>query len=456
VGGRLKVASYNVLNYFLTLDDGADICGAAQNMECRGADSMEEFERQRAKILSALATIQADVFGLIELENTTGVEPLSDIVTGLNDRLGAGTYAYVETGTIGSDAIKVGLIYKPSMVTPSGDYAILDASVDPRFIDTKNRPVLAQTFVENISGALFTVAVNHLKSKGSSCGAGDDDPEQGNCNLTRTQAAQALVDWLETDPTHSGDPDYLIIGDLNAYDKEDPIDAILAGADDLLGTDDDYVDLIDEYTNELAYSYVFSGQFGYLDYALANTNLTPQVTGVTEWHINSDEPDILDYDTSYKKPAQDALYEPNAFRSSDHDPVIIGLDLDSITTYHMCAYLGDGPHGSLFDYDFFRFTGKAGETITLTLDTSQPEHAVGKRAGLMIFDKIPSAFLYKRDATQLPNTISAKLPADGEYIVGVYKVPGFSRKRIFTGDYCLSLEAPFETSQSFEPAWSVE
>ena len=130
---------------------------------------------------------------------------------------------------------------------PVGGYAILDATVDPRFLDTKNRPALAQTFQDNETGGIFTVVVNHLKSKGSSCDdVGDPDTGDGagNCNLTRTLAAQALVDWLATDPTGSGDPDFLIIGDLNAYDKEDPIDAILAGADDLPGSDDDYADLL--------------------------------------------------------------------------------------------------------------------------------------------------------------------------------------------------------------------
>jgi hypothetical protein len=43
--------------------------------------------------------------------------------------------------------------------------------------------------------------------------------------------------------------------------------------------------------------------------------------------VNADEPDILDYDTTFKQPPQDALYEPNAYRSSDHDPVIVGLAL---------------------------------------------------------------------------------------------------------------------------------
>ena len=329
VGGSLKVASLNVLNYFLTLDNNGSICGPLKNQSCRGADNLNEFNRQRAKILSALAAIDADVYGLVELENTTGVQPLKDIVKGLNDMLGAITYDYINTGTIGGDAIKVGIIYKPAAVTPAGSFAILDSTADPRFNDDKNRPVLAQTFMANDNGEKFTVAVNHLKSKGSSCGAGDDDPEQGSCNLTRTLAARALVDWLAADPTGSDDADFIILGDLNAYDKEDPIDAILVGTDDVAGTTDDYMDIIAATQGELAYSFVFDGQFGYLDYALSSASLTLQVTGVTEWHINADEPDILDYDTSFKQTAQQALYEPNAFRSSDHDPIIIGLNLDS-------------------------------------------------------------------------------------------------------------------------------
>ncbi len=330
VGGSLQVASFNVLNYFLSIDTGVWNCGPSQDMECRGADTTDEFNRQRAKILSALTAINADVFGLIEMENTPGVEPLADLVNGLNATMGAGAYAYLDTGVIGTDAIRVGIIYKPGAVTPAGSYAVLDSTVDPRFIDTKNRPALAQTFDENATGARFTVVVNHLKSKGSDC-LDVSDPDTGdgagNCNITRTNAAAALVDWLATDPTTSGDPDFLIIGDLNSYDKEDPIDAIRAGADDSFGTADDYTDLAAQFEGEYAYSYVFDGQVGYLDHALAVQSLASQVSGVTDWHINADEPDILDYDMTFKPDAQDALYEPNAYRASDHDPVIIGLNL---------------------------------------------------------------------------------------------------------------------------------
>ncbi len=366
VGGSLRVAAMNTLNYFITADyptgDPLDNkCGPANNVECRGWDSNQpdELMRQRAKLLAALAGLDADIIGLNELENSTGVEPLADIVAGLPG------YAYIDTGTIGTDAIKVGLIYRSAKVTPVGAFKILDSSVDPRFIDTKSRPALAQTFQDLSTGGRFTVVVNHLKSKGSACDdlvppdldAGDG---QGNCNGTRTQAAQALVDWLATDPTGSGDTDAIIIGDLNSYGKEDPIDAILAGG---------YTNLIAQYQGTYAYSYVFDGQFGYLDHALSNSSLTPQVTGAADWHINADEPDVLDYDTSFKPAAQDALYEPNAYRSSDHDPVVVGLDP---LHYNFAGFFPPIANAPVFN------TAKAGSSIPV-------KFSLGGDQGLDIF-----------------------------------------------------------------------
>lgn len=334
VGGRLQVAAMNTLNYFLNIDTGAFICGPSMDVECRGADTTEELARQRAKLLAALAGLDATVVGLNEMENTPGIEPLADIVAGLNVLLGEGTYAYIDTGVIGTDAIRVGMIYKPGLVTPVGDFQILTTAVDPRFLDSKNRPTLVQTFSENSTGDRFTVAVNHLKSKGSDCNdVGDPDlgDGAGNCNLTRMHAAEALVDWLATDPTGSGDPDFIILGDLNSYTMEDPVDAIITGPDDIMGTADDYTNLISDYQGVDAYSYVFDGQLGYLDHALANAGMAGQITGVTDWHINADEPDLIDYDMTFKLDAQDALYAPDAYRSSDHDAVLVGLDLLNLT-----------------------------------------------------------------------------------------------------------------------------
>lgn len=334
VGGTLKIASFNALNYFTTPDGSGPICGPLRNLECRGADNEVELTRQRAKIIAALAAMNADVVGLIEVENHPGDGPTADLVDGLNAVLGAGTYAYIATGPIGDDAIRQAFIYRPASVTAVGAYAILDSTVDPRFLDEYSRPALAQSFRDATSGGIFTVAVNQLKSKGSSCDAiGDPDTGdgQGNCNLTRKTAAEALVDWLATDPTGSGDEDFLIIGDLNSYDKEDPIDGILKGADDTLGTGDDYADLLFQFQGEGAYTYLFDGQVGYLDHALASSGLKAKVTGATAWHVNADEPDLLDYDTTFKAPAQVGIYAPDAYRSSDHDPVIVGLNVCEAT-----------------------------------------------------------------------------------------------------------------------------
>jgi len=250
------VAAMNTLNFFVTADyptgnplDNA--CGPLQNVECRGwdADQPTEFTRQRDKLLAALAGLDADVVGLTELENTLGVEPLANLVADLPG------YAYIDTGVVGTDAIRVGLIYRSAAVTPVGAYQVLDATDDPRFLDTKNRPTLAQTFAVNATGGRFTVAMNHFKSKGSDCNdVGDPDlgDGQGNCSQTRRAAAAALVDWLATDPTGSGDPDVLVIGDLNAYTREDAIGQIAAGPDDTAGTGDDYVDLIAGYQGPYA------------------------------------------------------------------------------------------------------------------------------------------------------------------------------------------------------------
>lgn len=316
--GSLKVASFNVLNYF----NGDGLGGGFPTS--RGADSIAEFERQRSKIIAALVAMDADVVGLIEIENDgyDANSAIQDLVNGLSD---AGLdYAIVNPGVdvIGTDEIAVGFIYKPASVALVNTAAILDSSVDPRFIDTKSRPVLAHTFRELATDGVMTVAVTHFKSKGSAC-LDVNDPDvgdgQGNCNLTRAAAAQAMVDWLATDPTASGDTDVLIIGDLNSYAKEDPIAAIEAAG---------YINLLQDIVGDYAYSYVFTGLAGYLDHGLASSSLRSQVTGISDWHINADEPPVLDYNVEFKSDAQVvSLYGPEAFRASDHDPLIIELQL---------------------------------------------------------------------------------------------------------------------------------
>lgn len=309
VGGDLRVASFNVLNYFTTLGS-------------RGANDQAEFDRQSAKIVAAITAIDADVVGLIEIENNGTA--LDDLVAKLNVATAPGTYAAVPTGPLGTDQITTAFIYQPASATPVGAFAALDAGVDPRFNDDKNRPALAQTFQHTVLGDTVTVAVNHFKSKGSDCNdLGDPDlgDGQGNCNLTRTAAAQALADWLAADPTDTGATKQLIIGDLNSYQQEDPIQAL---------ADAGWTDLNSATNGTQSYSYLFDGQLGTLDYALGNGAATAAVVGIAPWNANADEPDLIDYDMTFKQPAQDALYAPDAYRASDHDPIIIGLDLADV------------------------------------------------------------------------------------------------------------------------------
>ena len=321
VGGDVQVASFNVLNYFNSFTG----CRAG----CRGANNLAEFERQADKIVAALAEMDADVVGLIEIEND-GYAPesaIADLTRRLNEVVGAGTYDYVDvdartgqTDALGDDAIKVGLLYKPAVVDLVGQTAALNSEEFVTGGDSgpRNRPALAQAF-EDRDGGRFTVVVNHLKSKGSACDAPDAGDGQANCNAVRTRAAQLLAGWLATDPTGSSDTDALIVGDLNSYAKEDPIDVLKEAG---------YKDLVRRYEGKDAYSYVFDGQWGYLDHALASPHLARQVTGATTWHINADEPTVLDYNTEFKSAAQVAgLYAPTPYRSSDHDPVLVGLDL---------------------------------------------------------------------------------------------------------------------------------
>lgn len=341
VAGTLQAASFNVLNYF----NGDGMGGGFPTS--RGAESLVEFNRQRDKIIQAIFQMNADVVGLMEIENDGGATPaVADLVNGLNAVAGAGTYAFIDTGVIGSDVIRVAIIYQPGQVTPTGA-AMID------FAAIHSRPPVAQTFVENATGAVFTAVVNHFKSKG--CGdATGLDTDQGDgqsCyNATRVAQAEALVNFINGTviPT-SGDADVLLLGDFNSYAMEDPIDVLKAAG---------YVDLAAAF-NANNYSYVFMGQTGTLDYALASSSLAAQAVDAHEWHINTDEPVILDYNLNFKSVAQQALNVGTPYRSSDHDPVIAGFNLVAPPA----APTPIAPVGDVNETNpYFTFTPTAGAT----------------------------------------------------------------------------------------------
>jgi len=378
VGGALKVASFNLLNYFNTFSGCTNGVGGATT-DCRGAESQLEFDRQSAKTVSAVAGLGADVIGLIEIENDGyGADSaLQDLVNRVNAVTAPGTYALIDvdaaTGQInalGTDAIKVALIYKPASVTPVGQTAALntDAFVNAGDSGPRNRPALAQTFEEKSTGQHFTVVVNHLKSKGSACDAPDAGDGQGNCNIVRTIAANELVTWLAADPTGAGDGDVLIVGDLNSYAMEDPITAIKNSG---------FTDLLNFFGGAAAYGYVFDGAWGYLDHALASSPMVSQVKGVTEWHINADEPSVLDYNTNFKSAGQiDSLYAPDQYRTSDHDPVLVGVCLTPPIAVNVTPNVLWPPN-----HKYVKVTASVvtapDATLSVTVTSSEPDNGLG-------------------------------------------------------------------------------
>jgi predicted extracellular nuclease len=331
IGGNFKVASLNVLNFFTTLDtnpganNGPNTSGPNNTLEPRGANSAAELERQAAKTVEAIIAMDADVLGLVEIENDDDIA-VADLVARVNAEIGTETYGYIATGDVGTDAITTAIIYKLATVEPIGTTAILTTFNGTSFVDPlgagsqQNRPAVAQTFRDIATDTEITVAVNHLKSKSSSTGVAADADQldgQGPSNATRTAAAAVLADWLASDPTGTGAENQLIIGDLNAYGAEDPITTLAAAG---------FVDVAGAILGDSAYSYVFDGQIGTLDYILANGPAFAQVAGATEWHINADEADALDYNLDFGR--DPALYDSTtASRNSDHDPVIVSFDL---------------------------------------------------------------------------------------------------------------------------------
>jgi len=317
VGGSLRVASFNVENYF-----NGDGCGEGFPTS-RGAATLTDFERQRDKLVKALVGLNADIIGLEEIEND-GFGPQSaiyDIVRGMNAAAPIGTsYAYVTPSVdqLGTDAITVALVYCTQTVKPVGNPATMLMSDLPEM----SRPPLAQTFADKASGAELTVVVNHFKSKSTSSAHGPDRDQgdgQGCWNRNRTQAASVLLTWIAANPTETSDSDVLIIGDLNCYTHEDPITTF---------TDGGYTDLMSRFSKGSQYTYVYMGEAGALDHALASSTLVAQVRGATVWHIDADEAPVLGYSSSYKSKEQvESLYRNDPYRASDHDPLIIGIDL---------------------------------------------------------------------------------------------------------------------------------
>jgi uncharacterized protein len=323
---NLRIASMNVLNYF-----NGDGKGGGFPTE-RGAKTAEGFAMQSAKIVAALKGLDADIVALMELGND-GFGPdaaISGLLRELNRQLPAAKHykaVEIDSGSRRA-AIRNGLIYRPQSVSLLASGARLDSSNSARdaqgvlFDSGKQRPLLVQGFA---AGSFrFAVAVAHLKSKGSPCGEPNEGADgQGNCNRTRTRAAQGLLQFLKNDPAGVGSDHMILLGDLNAYHLEDPVRTL---------TNNGLVDLKHSTvaTEAMPWTYRYDGMLGSLDHALASPGLARYVVSAGAWHLNAAESDLLGYETEQTGqdyPSVDHYAEADAWRSSDHDPVVVGLKI---------------------------------------------------------------------------------------------------------------------------------
>ncbi|MBB5642821.1 ExeM/NucH family extracellular endonuclease [Cryobacterium roopkundense] len=302
VGGSVRAATFNVQNYFTTL--------SSDNPQARGAATPAQFRVQKSKIVSAINGLGADVVCLLEIENSIRLgEPIdtavADLVGGLNAALGTPTWAFVPTpeslhDAAHTDFITTALIYKADAVTPVGPSV---TRLPAAGLENTRAPI-AQTF--QMSDRTVTVVANHFKSKS---GDGPDPSDgQGHSSAERVRQSRSLVALVGELQSASGSPDVLMLGDFNAYAEEDPI---------LVLSEAGFVDLL----HDLApgeYTYLYDGEMGSLDHALATPSLAAAVSGAAVWSINSAEWAGRGYASGLADPA-------SPFRSSDHDPVLVGI-----------------------------------------------------------------------------------------------------------------------------------
>ena len=322
--GNLVIGAFNVLNYFddLGMDEEgcryyADRFGrpvAADFCIVRGAWSRQAFADQEAKLVTAINKTGADVLALMEIEASSQVPDLGHdrdrtmrtLVAALNKAAGTTRWAYVPSPLItppNEDIIRTGFIVNPSTVQLLGASEIL---LDPAFADA--REPVAQKFKAVRTGKPFVMIANHFKSKGSGA---DDGTGQGNANPSREAQAAALAGWAST---RFADEAVFLAGDFNAYSMETPIQIMESAG---------FTNLVREY-DATATSYQFGGRLGSLDHVLANDDAVRLVSGAAIWDINGDESIAFQY--SRRNYNLIDYHRPDEFASSDHDPILVGLD----------------------------------------------------------------------------------------------------------------------------------
>ncbi|WP_028771556.1 ExeM/NucH family extracellular endonuclease [Shewanella waksmanii] len=405
----IRISSQNLFNFFNS-PFGGDNNNFGQS---RGADSYDEYINQRTKLVEIIRAQDADVMALMEIENNGfgDASAIAEIVNQVNvqyvderaqDYNGPNStenrYVFVgfdnngnqmldNLDAIGSDAIATGIIYRPSKMSIERTRVIpMPQQKAPTIVNdlgevikdqneeilengqNYHRDALVVTFIVNQTGKRLTLAVNHLKSKGSTCWEEWQGVEFGNATTWNNRTAPDLdyqgscAEFRVAGAVHLGEEmedipgDKIILGDLNAYGKEDPIlvltenprnKTIVTASHTFLGPkpqfNEDgsaatitktygYIDIVSEKFKEKGktpWSYSFSDEIGSLDHILISPSLKDRVIDATDWHVNAAETGLYDYQNRFKGSIDGTgthkFYKPDIYRASDHDPALITL-----------------------------------------------------------------------------------------------------------------------------------
>ena len=333
VAGDYTISAFNVLNYFTSLGQDEEGCDAYTDINgnpvstnycnVRGAYSESALADQQEKIVAAVNGLNADVIALSEIEDTYAVtgdiarrdEALLTLVDALN--AAGGNWKAVESPAedevpADPDVIRVAFIYNPDRVEPVGESRIF---VDARFTGTAREP-LAQEFkpVDEDVTETFVAVANHFKSKGSIANGDEDmgDGQGNNANL-RVSQSEAVLEHLAKQ-TDWNDKATFVMGDLNTYTREHALDPFREAGYS-----------VPQETYNASTSYQFDGMLGSLDHVLANEHVDLQDAQV--WNINADESIAFEYSRRLYNVVD--YHDASPFRSSDHDPVKVGFNLET-------------------------------------------------------------------------------------------------------------------------------
>jgi len=375
VGGQIRIATFNVQNYFpMTGADyvakGLGTCtyftdrqgnriavntctGTDGSPGPRGAADDANFARQQEKIVTGINRLGASIVSLEEIENSVKFgEPrdtaLAGLVDALNQAAGSNVWAYVPSPSAdrlppldSQDVIRTALIYQPADVTPVGASTVLTGDSGAGQSFSIAREPLAQGFKK--PGALdkdaFLVVANHWKSKGTGTPLFPGDTEdtsspavdQGSYNETRVHEAADVNTFASQTAASLGTNRIFLVGDFNSYTQEDPMQVLYG---------DGYTDLGGA-LDPAEQTYSFNSLEGSLDHVLANAAATAMVTGADVWQINAQEAVAYTY-TRYNYNATLLFDGTEPFAASDHDPVVVGLNLPSAPAWNASTVYNTG------------------------------------------------------------------------------------------------------------------